>query len=155
MNPILDERAALPSAQAVLLWSMRAWVLGLARSLDMGARIRGAFAGLDAEDAAASLVGFMEALDDGGVRTIDIERMCSPRITRDECLLLGVFSVVQAGQAGKAAAVLRGMVAARSVPVALGRAEDVASAMLDAGQQLASQAKTLHTQRALPNVALH
>ena len=155
MHSILDERAALPSAQGVLLWSMRAWVLGLARSLDMGARIRGAFAGLDAEDAAASLTGFMEALDDGGIRTIDIGRMCSLGITADERLLLGVFSAVQAGQASKAAAALRGMVAARSVPVALDRAEDVASALLDAGQQLASHAKTAHPQPAFSNAARH
>ena len=155
MNSILDERAALPSAQGVLLWSMRAWVLGLARSVDMGVRIRGAFAGFDAEDAAASLAGFMEALDDGGVRTIDIGRMCSLGVTVDERLLLGIFSAVQAGQAGKAAAVLRGMVAARSIPVALDWAEDVASALLDAGQQLAFPAKMPHSQPALSNVALH
>ena len=111
MAPILDERAALPPAQGVLLWSMRAWVLGLMRSTDMGARIRGAFAGVDAADAAAGLSGFMEALDGGGIRTIDVGRMCNPRISADEHLLLGIFVSVQAGRTADAARVLRGMVA--------------------------------------------
>ena len=140
MAPILDERAALLPAQGVLLWSMRAWVLGLMRSTDMGARIRGAFAGVDAAEAAAGLSGFMEALDEGGIRTVDVGRMCDPKISADERLLLGAFASVQAGRTADAARVLRGMAAARSVAVLLDRAEDVASALMDAGLVLLATA---------------
>lgn len=128
-----DQRAALPPAQGVILWSMRAWVLGLARDTDMTVRIRGAFDGVDAPDAAGDLIAFMEALDAAGTRTIDVERMCNPRLSADERLLLDVFARIAAGNAAAAARVLRGMVTTRGVSASLTHAEAVASELVDAG----------------------
>lgn len=155
MTPIPDERAALPPAQGVLLWSMRAWVLGLARSTDMTARIRGAFAGIEAEDAAPGLSGFMQAVEDGGIRAVDVGRMCSHKVTADERLLLEVFRTVQAGDVASAARTLRGMVASGSVASALGCADDVASTLLDAGHLLTPEADAPRVPQALRHAALH
>lgn len=154
MTPILDERAALPPAQGVLLWSMRAWVLGLARSTSMADRIHAAFAGVEAEDAAPSLIELMETLDHGGIRTIEVERMCNPAISADERLLLGVFARVQAGDVASAAAILRGMIAHASVAAALHRVEDVASALLDAGHLLQDDASASRNAATAPRAAL-
>ncbi len=156
-EPAVDERATLPPAQGVLLWSMRAWVLGLARSIDMGARISGAFAGMDAVDAAAGLSGFMAALDEGGIRTIEVGRMCDPKVSADERRLLGVFLSVQAGRTADAAGVLQGMVAARGIAALLDRAEDVASALMDAGHVLPATvpAASRAAVAAVPPAVLH
>lgn len=155
MTPTLDERAALPPEQGVLLWSMRAWVLGLARATSMEARIQGAFAGMDAADAAPGLSGFMACVDDGGIRTIDVRRMCDPAVSADERLLLDVFRLVQDGEAAQAARVLRGMVGPSSIAAALHRAEDVASALADAGHRLAGDAQVVRTAPAPLGIALH
>lgn len=155
MAPNHDERAALPPAHGVLLWSMRAWVLGLARSTDMSARIRGAFAGIEAEDAAPGLSGFMQAVEDGGIRAVDVGRMCSHRVTEDERLLLAIFRMVQAGEAAPAARALRGMVASGSVAAALASADDVASALLDAGHLLSRDDAAPRTPRTPQHAALH
>lgn len=156
MTPIHDERAALASAPGAILWSMRAWVLGLLRDVDMGPRIRSAMAGVDAADAGPGLVGFMETLDVGGIRAIDVETMCNPRLSADERLLLGVFASVAAGRTAEAARVLRGMVGPRSVAPVLERVEDVVAALVEAGHSLRAEAAPFRADAAgAPLAALH
>ncbi len=134
----MDERAALPPAEGVLLWSMRAWVLARCRpeALHIEARIDAALGELDATEAGCGLCGFMDAVERGGTRAVTVERMCARRLTPDEQALLGVFACVQAGRAAEAADALRDMVAPASVGVALERACDVAMALGSAGHAL-------------------
>lgn len=135
---IMDERAALPAAEGVLLWSMRAWVLARCRAeeLHVEERIEAAMGGLDAAEAGCGLCGFMDAVERGGTRPVTVERMCARRLTADERALLGVFACVQAGQTAEAGCALRDMVTPASVGVALERACDVALALADAGHAL-------------------
>lgn len=134
----VDERAALPAAEGVLLWSMRAWVLARCRTEDLRVeeRIEAALGGLDAAEAGCGLCGFMGAVERGGTRPVTVERMCARRLTADERALLGVFACVQAGRTAEAARALRGMVGAASVGAALERAADVALALAGAGHAL-------------------
>ena len=133
-----DERAALPAADGVLLWSMRAWVLARCRTEDLRIeeRIEAALGGLDAAEAGCGLCGFMDAVERGGTRTVTVERMCARRLTADERTLLGVFARVQAGRTAEAARALRDMVAPASLGAALERAADVALALTGAGHAL-------------------
>lgn len=135
---VVDERAALPAAEGVLLWSMRAWVLARCRpeELRVEERIEAALGGLDAAEAGCGLCGFMDAVECGGTRPVTVERMCARRLTADERVLLGVFVCVQAGRMAEAAWALRGMVTSASVGAALERAADVAIALAGAGHAL-------------------
>ncbi len=133
---MVDERTALPQAEGVLLWSMRTWVLGLCRKMEVAPRIRSAFAGLDATEAAEGLDGFMAALEHGNARTIAVDTMCTPRVSADERILLDVFAHVQAGRAAEAASRLRGMVRPAALDDVLGGAEEVAAVLADAGHVL-------------------
>ena len=134
----MDERAALPAAEGVLLWSMRAWVLARCRPEDLRIedRIEAALGGLDAAEAGCGLCGFMEAMERGGIRPVTVERMCARRLTADERALLGVFACVQAGRTAEAAGTLGDMVTPVSVGAALTRACDVALALAGAGHAL-------------------
>ena len=134
----MDERAALPAAEGVLLWSMRAWVLARCRSEDLRieARIEAALGGLDAAEAGCGMCGFMDAVERGGTRAVTVERMCARRLTSDERALLGVFACVQAGRTADAARALRDMVGSATVGPALERACDVAMALEAAGHAL-------------------
>lgn len=134
----MDERTALPAAEGVLLWSMRAWVLARCRTEDLQVedRIEAALGGLDAAEAGCGLCGFMGAVERGGTRPVTVERMCARRLTPDERALLGVFACVQAGRTAEAARALRGMVTPASVDTALERAADVALALAGAGHAL-------------------
>ena len=133
-----DERAALPAAEGVLLWSMRAWVLARCRPEDLRIedRIEAALGGLDAAEAGCGLCGFMEAVERGGTRPVTVEKMCARRLTADERALLGVFACVQAGRTAEAAGTPGGMVTPVSVGAALTRACDVALALAGAGHAL-------------------
>lgn len=133
-----DERAALPAADGVLLWSMRAWVLARCRAEDLRVeeRIEAALGGLDAAEAGCGLCGFMDAVERGGMRPVTVERMCARRLTADERALLGVFACVQAGRTVEAAVALRDMMKPASVGAALERACDVALALEAAGHAL-------------------
>lgn len=136
MQTMVDERAALPQAEGVLLWSMRTWVLGLCRDLEVAPRIRSAFAGLDAPEAADGLGGFMQALEHGNARTIAVDTMCTPRVSSDERVLLDVFAHVQAGRAAEAAFGLRGMIRPAAMDDVLDGAGEVAAVLADAGHRL-------------------
>ena len=60
-----DNVAALPAAEGMLLWSMRAWVLahGRAEKLHVEQRIEEALDGLGAAEAGCRLCGFMDAVE--------------------------------------------------------------------------------------------
>lgn len=135
---MVDERAALPTAEEVLLWSMRAWVLARCRpeELRVEERIEAALGGLDAAEAGCGLCGFMDAVERGGTRPVTVERMCARRLTADERALLGVFACVQTGRTAEAGCTLRDMVAPAAVGVALERAANVALALEAAGHAL-------------------
>ena len=144
-NGALDERAKLSAAEGVLLWSMRAWVLARCRSEDLRveARIEAALDALDAGEAGCRLCGFMDAVERGGTRTVEVERMCARQLTPDERALLGVFACAQAGRVADAVRSLRGMVGSAAVEPALERAVDVAKALAGAGHALACRAGSM------------
>ena len=132
-----DNRANLSMAEGTLLWSMRTWVIGLARpDVDVSARIEAAFADLRAPGATPFLDGFMWALRHGAVRTIGVDCPCQARVDPDERALLDVFALAQNGNGMEAVLLLRGMVTPAAARTALASAERVAERLAQAGTRL-------------------
>lgn len=59
--------------EGVLLWTMRAWVIGIVEKIPVEEQICDAFAKLGAPAAATQLYEFMWVLSQGAARTIDVD----------------------------------------------------------------------------------
>lgn len=137
--PATIDRAALPPAEGVLLWAMRAWVLARCRTedLEVETRIETALSALDAAEAGCGLCRFMDAVEQGGSRPVMVERICARQLTPDECTLLDVFSCVQTGRIADAVFALRQMMTTPLLRCALDSACNVTCALAAAGHHLA------------------
>ncbi len=101
--------APLPMIEAALLWSMRAWVIGHCRGVDVAGRIGTMFTQLEAPRAADYLDGFMQTLCRSATRTLEVNCVCYPTLSADEAALLDVHALQQLGYEDEAYAVLRRM----------------------------------------------
>lgn len=101
------QSAALPPLEAALLWSMRAWAIGLSRGLRTEAEIAALYGELGVPGAAFVLDRFMLALNRGAQRMIDVNCVCHPGLSQDELDLVDVLALQQEGRAEDATAVLR------------------------------------------------
>ena len=140
-----DARGVLPPAEGTLLWSIRAWVLARVRSEDLRIeeRVAGALDALDATEAGAGLLGFLDAVERGGTRAVVVEKMCARDLTPDERALLRIFALVGAGREPEAMRSLLDMVGPAAVGPALDRAAEVARALAEAGHALAPPSPSL------------
>jgi hypothetical protein len=128
-----DERLALPVEQAVLLWCMRTWVIGMKRGIAVETRIGKVLESLGAPATLLWLKQFMFALSQGCTRMIEVRCVCHPQIGVDERALLDVLSLVQAMRPFEALLVLRGFVTQAGAVAALCGAEGVGAAFAQAG----------------------
>src|SRR5882724_5081769 len=88
-----DERTALPHLEQLLLYSMRAWVIGVCRGLAIAERLDEVFAVIGAPDAAAHLCGFMWAVGNGARRLLAVDCVCRAEVSDDERRLLDVLAL--------------------------------------------------------------
>ncbi|WP_159996878.1 hypothetical protein [Roseomonas sp. 18066] len=102
---------ALPELEGALLWSMRAWALGLSRGIAVADEIQAMYADLGAPEAAHCLNGFMTALNNGALRMLDVNCVCHPAVSGDEFDLLDVLALQQEERGDDAIALLARMVA--------------------------------------------
>jgi hypothetical protein len=107
-NETLEMRP-LPFVDRVVLWTMRAWVIGITRKLPVDDQIQEAFTRLGAPDAAGQLCGFMWVLGHGACRTLAIDCVCKPGTSADERHLLDILALTQHGRTFEAMLLLRAM----------------------------------------------
>jgi len=138
-----EARDDLPRVENALLWAMRAWVIGHCRGIAVEDRIGRVFAELGAPGAMGYLSGFMWALSHGATRTLEVNCVCHPGLSRDESALLDVIALEQEGYADEALALLRGMATARAASVVCDSARGMALALQAAGRILPRGATVL------------
>src|SRR5579859_4894358 len=86
---------SLPSIDGVLLWTMRAWVLGIREKIPVEEQIQDAFNRLGAPGATGPLFGFMRCLSHGAARTLDVHCVCVPEVSCDERCLIDILALSQ------------------------------------------------------------
>jgi hypothetical protein len=128
--------APLPLLEDTLLWSMRAWVIGHCRNVNVAARIGEVFEHLRAPAAAGYLDGFMRALCQGATRTLEVNCVCNPDVSADESALLDVHALHQMGFGDEAHALLRCMTTREGAAAGCDRSARLTLALTAAGHSL-------------------
>ena len=103
-----------PKAGGEVLWSMRAWVIGVCCSIPVERRITKVLSKIAGPQAAQSLFGFMMAVTSGAQRKISISCMCNEEINRDEQVLMDILSLYQRDRHVEAMMLLRSIVTAQA-----------------------------------------
>lgn len=104
-RPVLMSR--LPLSDRLVVWAIRAWVIGLRRRIDAGEPIRAAFGKYGIPEAAYLIDGLMSVVACGASRTLAIECVCHDAISEDERVLLAAASLHQDGRGFEARFLLR------------------------------------------------
>jgi hypothetical protein len=86
----LDETPSPPGIEAALLWSIRAWVIGFSRGIEVQSRITQLWSRLGVPDAANYIDGMMWALSRGVTRTVEINCVCNGETSDDEATLVNL-----------------------------------------------------------------
>jgi hypothetical protein len=136
MQPRRMLREELPVLEDVLLWCMRAWVIGRCRGVATGTRIERALARIGLSEACGYLEGFMWALSRGARRTIEIDCVCHPEVSADERMLLAVFALEQQEAHDDAYAILARLLTERAATAACESAQHLALMLSAAGEVL-------------------
>ncbi|MCQ4159105.1 hypothetical protein NON00_04095 [Roseomonas sp. GC11] len=156
--------AALSPLEGALLWSMRAWAIGLSRGIATGQEIAALYADLGIPEGAAVLDAMMLALNQGATRMIDVNCVCHPNLSADELDLVDLLALQQEGRQEDAVAVLLGMAAPRDALAIAQHAGMLVALLHQAGLHLprGSAALRRHGFRALrawegpaPSTCLH
>jgi hypothetical protein len=129
-------RAELPALENLLLWCMRAWVIGHCRGVETSARIEQALEQIELPEALGYLDGFMWALSQGARRTIQIDCVCHPEVSADERALLAVFALQQQEEHEDAYAILARMMTERAAIAACDSAQRLALMLSGVGEEL-------------------
>ena len=106
--------------ESILLWTMRAWVVGIVERIPVEEQICDAFRQIGAPGGTAQLYEFMWLLSQGAHRTINVDCVCRPQVTEDERRLLDIVALSQRGRSFEALMLLRAML---TPPVAAAAAE--------------------------------
>ena len=130
-------RDELPWLEGVILAAMRTWVLGCKRGVSADTPVQVAFTNLRAQEAAEYLVRFMQALNRGCTRMIDIYCTCEPVMSADEGLLLDIFALLQEGLHDIATDLLHRLVEPTTAYVASDDALAVVQVLRSAGHVIA------------------
>ena len=132
-----DERADLPMLENALLWSMRAWTIGLTRGIPVEERIDELFARIGAPAAAGQLYGFMWIIGHCAARALEVDCVCNPRISADERRLLDILALTQHGRAAEAQALLASLVSGQAAAAAAASAQQITAILATSGRFLA------------------
>ncbi len=128
--------ATLPFAERLMLWTLRAWVMGLHRGKPIAPQIEAAFAKAGAPEAAEDLNRFMLGFARGASRQIAVDCICKQEISADERRLLDILACHQQGRALDALALLRSMMHPRQAVAASWDAGRLADRIKAAGYLL-------------------
>ena len=96
--------------ERTLLWTMRAWVIGITQKIPVEEQIQDAFQRIGAPDATGQLYAFMWILSQAASRMLDVDCVCSTGISGDERALLDILALSQHGRGFEAMVLLRSMV---------------------------------------------
>jgi len=96
--------------ERIMLWTMRAWVIGITQKIPVEEQIQDAFNRIRAPDATGQLYAFMWILSQGACRMLDVDCVCSTKISEDERSLLDILALSQQGRTFEAMILLRSMV---------------------------------------------
>ena len=99
--------AQLDKPDRLLLWGMRAWVIGLKQRIDVAEPMRVAFDRFGIPDAVELVDALMSIIACGATRVLDIECVCHKAISEDEKRLLIAASLHQNGSSFEARFILR------------------------------------------------
>ncbi len=88
-------RSQLPQLESIVLWTIRAWVIGYCRRVNVASRIETVFAQIGMPEGGAQLDRFMSALGNGVRRTLEVNCVCCQQVSADEAALLQVFTLQQ------------------------------------------------------------
>lgn len=131
-----DTCRTLPTAQAVLLWCIRMWVLELRSGIPAQQDIDDMLDALGVLAASPHLQAFISALSHGATRMIAVQCMCRSWVGPDERALLDVLSLAQAARPFEATLVLRGFVTPEGAASALRCADEIGTVLAGAGHFL-------------------
>ena len=132
-----DERADLPMLENALLWSMRAWTIGVSRSIPVEERIDALFATIGAPDAAGHLYGFIWIIGHCATRAVEVACVCNPRISADEHSLLDILALTQHGRSTEAQGLLGSLVSGQAAAAAAASARQITAILTASGRFLA------------------
>ncbi|MDR3519070.1 MAG: hypothetical protein P4M00_25000 [Azospirillaceae bacterium] len=135
-DPSSDHLAALPSLERLLLWTMRAWVLGHCHGRDAETGIRNVFDRLGTPEAVASLDGFMTALSLGARRVLEVNCVCNRTLSDDERALLCAIGFEQEEASEDAFNLLTPLISERAAAAACISARRLAVALQSQGYWL-------------------
>jgi hypothetical protein len=96
--------------EKIMLWTMRAWVIGITEKIPVEDQIQDAFNRIGAPDANGQLYAFMWILSQGASRMLNVDCVCSQKISGDERALLDILALSQHGRTFEAMILLRSMV---------------------------------------------
>ena len=82
----------------LLLWAIRAWVIGLKRRLDVAPPLAVAFGRVGVPEAAEIVDALMSVVACGAVRTLAVECVCETGVSEDESRLLAAAGLYQQAQ---------------------------------------------------------
>jgi len=131
-----DERADLPMLENALLWSMRAWTIGLTRGIPVEERIEELFAKIGVPEAAGQLYGFIWIIGHCASRAVEVDCVCNPRISADERRLLDILALTQHGRPAEAAGLLAGLVSGQAAAAAAASARQITAVLTASGRFL-------------------
>ena len=108
-RPVLVSDLKLPDR--LVLWAIRAWVVGIKRRIDAGEPIRAAFDKYGIPEAAYLIDGLMSVVACGASRPLAVECVCHDAVSDDERCLLAAAALHQQGCGFEARFLLRTMLA--------------------------------------------
>ena len=91
----------------LLLWAIRAWVIGVKRRLDVAAPLALAFDRVGVPEGAELVDALMSVVACGAARTLAVECVCETRVSEDESRLLAAAGLYQQGRSFEARFLLR------------------------------------------------
>lgn len=87
----------MPPPERLIVWAIRVWVVGVRERISVDEVLRGSFARAGAPQALPVLDNMMAVIAAGAARVIDVACVCHEEISADECTILDVIALFQAG----------------------------------------------------------
>jgi hypothetical protein len=143
--PTTHSITAIEQRERVLLWTMRAWVIGITQKIPVEEQIEDAFRRIGAPDATGQLYGLMWILSQGACRMLDVDCVCAKTVSGDERTLLDILALSQQGRTFEAMILLRTMVKSTRALAVADCASSLVQALSAAG--FALPVRTLETNR--------
>jgi hypothetical protein len=124
---------AISQRERVMLWTMRAWVIGITQKIPVEEQIQDAFQRIGAPDATVQLYAFMWILSQGASRMLDVDCVCSTKISGDERALLDILALSQQRRTFEAMILLRSLVKSTRALAVADCASDIVRTLSAAG----------------------